>query len=442
MTSTDDKKHIHPDIPTDIAWQTGRRIYIRCGYKSRLNAHLLEVGSNWDAELRVRWVGTTKRDRIIDQVLEHAQRVAHVKQVKKQNLWVAIPYEDAETRALASELGGVFSKEHSRGYWYMPDQASLETIRRRVGGAVRHPETGELMDPIRDPRTGQYVYPDQDGFEDTKAAAEAARAEAERAVIERRRAEAEAVREDERRSRERIAGQVLERSGRTPAGDADPVVWSRKMTAHGRRDEVARHAARVGDVIERRGRRGLVVAVDLVFNSRHHIDEGLGGDPWDDPHWEERLSVIIVEPTEDEREADRQRRAAAQDNADRLAYIGEVQKFMTGPRSIDTYDVETRVDPDVTITHRTRGPGGGVSDVFLQVDTRTGTAATYDRYYHDDTDDRWVWQLDADELEFVQRVVDRGDVEARPSYPPMSTVAVTVAGEALTKDTLSSEDNK
>jgi hypothetical protein len=70
------------DIPTDRAWRTGRRIYIRCGYNSRTNTDLRDIGAKWDADVRALWVGSGKADHVLAILAAATERAAAVEAVK------------------------------------------------------------------------------------------------------------------------------------------------------------------------------------------------------------------------------------------------------------------------------------------------------------------------------------------------------------------------
>src|SRR5690606_37823695 len=101
-------KPIADDIPTTRAWQEGRRIYVRCGYKTQLHQALRSLCAHWDSDQRARWVGVTKKTRVVELVRAHEQRITALEEVKQAGRWISIPYEAGEVRTKIKTLGGVW----------------------------------------------------------------------------------------------------------------------------------------------------------------------------------------------------------------------------------------------------------------------------------------------------------------------------------------------
>ncbi|MEU7822936.1 hypothetical protein [Catellatospora sp. NPDC049133] len=132
-------KPLHPDIPIDRAWQEGRRIYVRCGYKSQLNQDLIALKSNWDADKRVRWVSTAKRDQVVPLVLAAEQRRSQVQATLDSGHIVRIPFEADAVREQAKKLHGAFDAE--RKVWALPTAQDVQVIADAVDAwaAARRP---------------------------------------------------------------------------------------------------------------------------------------------------------------------------------------------------------------------------------------------------------------------------------------------------------------
>ena len=117
---------IHPDIPVERAWKVGRRIYVRCGYKSQLNTQMREIGAKWDGDERALWVGSGKVDQVVPLVQAAAERGAAIDAVKAAGHWVTIPYDATDIRAAAKKAGGIWDGEQRR--WAMPSAEALAEI--------------------------------------------------------------------------------------------------------------------------------------------------------------------------------------------------------------------------------------------------------------------------------------------------------------------------
>lgn len=263
-------KPIHPDIPTDRAWQVSRRLYVRCGYQSQLNSELRELGAKWDGDVRALWVGSGKRDQVVAAVQRTLTRVAEVDAVKAAGRWVAIPFDAADIRARAKEHGAIWDGD--RKQWAMPSDDSYQEVSRLVG----------------EYRTAQ----------DAERAAAREAGKRSRAAYEAEVQQAAA--EDAEARRERIVAQ----SGRTPIGDTTQyrVISTRRMNKVTAR-EVAEPNGTV--ITLKDGRRGVITGVDIWFTG----DEMASSVCWhpethDQAHWDFLYTVAIVEPTQAEVDAD------------------------------------------------------------------------------------------------------------------------------------------
>ncbi len=137
MSST---KELTPTTPTDRAWVTGRRIYVRSRYGSRLAEQVRDLGATWDRDERCLWVGTGKRDQVVALLAEQAERVEAVVARKAAAHWVTIPFEAEDIRARAKKLGALWDRD--RKQWGLPTEDAADEIAaavetRRAEGAPR-----------------------------------------------------------------------------------------------------------------------------------------------------------------------------------------------------------------------------------------------------------------------------------------------------------------
>lgn len=287
-------KHIHEDVPTDRAWQQGRRIYVRCGYHSQLNTEMRKLGAHWDPDQRALWIGVTKRDRAVECVLAAEQRRAAISDVKRLGLWVAIPYEASTIRARAKELGAKWDGD--RKMWAFPDQASYAEISEAVTAHHR--------------------------------AAREARAAERRAQQQRQEEEEQAERQAEAERRERRTRRTIEKSGRTPTGETTTLV--RVSTRRMNKATAMQQTMSPGTVVRLDdGRRGVVTGASARFvNGEMASSVCWHPETHDTAHWDLRHTVALVEPTEEETAADEAEAAERADAAalhtlmTRLAHAG------------------------------------------------------------------------------------------------------------------------
>lgn len=271
-------------IPLDKAWREGRRVYVRCGYTSKLNEQLRRLGATWDHDHRALWVGSGKADQVTPLVRASLARIGEVAEVKARNLWATIPYEALAIREAAKRAEGVYDGDTRR--WAMPDQASLDDITAQVAAYQQR---------IAEQRAADRAE------QDRIAALDAEQRAAEREQAAKQRATA-----------------IIERAGRTVTGEPS---WinGHLYTGHGvrlRRPDAERAAPQPGDVRKLDdGRRALVLDCTLTFFSQDDVDDDFApGGTGSDPGWYYRLTVVPVAPTAAELAADA---ADAAERADR-----------------------------------------------------------------------------------------------------------------------------
>lgn len=141
-------KPISEHIPIDRAWQEGRRVYVRCGYRSKLNQQMRQLGARWDADQRALWVGSTKKPAVLALLAEAAERMERVEGVKALGLWVAIPRGMAQVREQAKKLGCLFDGD--RKEWAAPSpeaRAQVEHLvaEQELAERAGRRTTGELV---------------------------------------------------------------------------------------------------------------------------------------------------------------------------------------------------------------------------------------------------------------------------------------------------------
>ncbi|WP_344876154.1 hypothetical protein [Allokutzneria multivorans] len=61
-----DRKPLHEDLPIEMAWIEGRRIYIRCAYDSDINQRLIAMNAEWHKERGLRYVGTVRKAKVLE----------------------------------------------------------------------------------------------------------------------------------------------------------------------------------------------------------------------------------------------------------------------------------------------------------------------------------------------------------------------------------------
>lgn len=275
---TADRLPLADDIPLDRAWRTGRRVYVRCGYHSRLNTQLRGLGAHWDGEARALWTGSGKRTQVAELVRAAEARRTEIDRIKAAGRWVTVPRGAADLRArIKDELGGVFDGD--RKQWALPTDEALTRARQMVA--------------------------------DHQEAAAADRADRRR----RRAAEAAETLPD------RIARLTAE-AGRTLTGGPVPgsgpdgtVTLTTRLFQRMRRAEAQACASGIGEVIRDEHRhRFLIIGRDLEFWNQDMVDDQ--APHLVDPHWLVTYTCVRVETTPDEAAADRAADAEAADAAE------------------------------------------------------------------------------------------------------------------------------
>lgn len=307
MAST--TKQIHPDIPTDRAWQTGRRLYVRCGYHSRLNDGLRKLGAHWDPEQRALWIGSTKREAVVDLLLTAEAHRNRIEEIKKQDRWVSIPYDAAIIRERAKKLGGIFDRD--RKEWALPSDETAGEINELLSVYWKR---------IKEQREAEKKALEERYAQDRAAAADARQQE-------KRDAAARAA---------RLREQVIADSGRTTTGETATLVeistrFMNKTTANEK-------AYQLGAVIQLDdGRRGIIVARDIWFtNSDMASSVCWHAETHDEAHWDFRYELAIVEPTEEELDAEVRKAAERMDAAEIHAVVDNADK-LTSARADDQW---------------------------------------------------------------------------------------------------------
>lgn len=303
MAPTPDKapatRPLAEDIPTSLAWKQKRRVYVTCGYNSRLNTELRAIGAKWDSKVKALWVGTVKAAQVLPLVQAHQERIHAVAEIKARGLWVSIPYDAEHIRARAKELNGLWVKESKQ--WAMRTLQDQDEIRALV--QTYKAKLAEAEERRRD--------------EEHKIEEQAAR---ERRAVEevRRERAAQAARE--------TAARVVAQSKRTPTGQSAELrlVSTRRMNKHTAREM----AYQVGDlVLLDDGRRMIVTSVKVWFTG----EEMASSICWhpqthDEAHWDLLHTGEVVEPTAEEVAADAERAAQIADAAELHALMSELDR--------------------------------------------------------------------------------------------------------------------
>jgi len=316
-------KPIHDGIPTDRAWQVGRRIYVRCGYKSQINKDMRNIGAKWDPAERALWVGSTKKTQVIEICLAAQQRVDEREAVKAQGRWVEIPRGADDILAVVKELGGVYDPDGKR--WAMRSDEDLARV----------------QDMIRQRK-------------EREAAERAARREAEQRIREELRRQGVAEAEAKvRAERERIVAEA----GRVATGETAKL---REISTQRMTKAIAWKVARKkGDVVKLRdGRRGVIVGIDIWFTGSDIASSVC----WhaathDRAHWDFLYEVAIVEPTQEEVEADAAE-AAERADAEQIHTLMEEAARLTGARADDkwTHIPDDQIEGELTSMAGTTSP--------------------------------------------------------------------------------------
>lgn len=272
-------KPLSETIDTDRAWQEGRRIYVRCGYKSKLNSQLRQLRAHWDPERRALWVGSTKKPAVIALIEEATQRADHIEAIKARGLWVNIPRGMPEVREQAKKLGAVFDADRTE--WAAPTPEARAQVERLV---AEH-RAAKRADRL---------------------AAKREREELKAAVAQAPASQAEVV-----------MGEVL--AGRVRRRATGEVVSHRWVSTRRMRSGDARVLLhRVGELIELAdGRHGVVVKVQAWFTDGERASSMCWHDETADrAHWDLWHRVAVVEDTAAEAAERRERRERDEDAAE------------------------------------------------------------------------------------------------------------------------------
>lgn len=273
----DDRKPIGPEIPVEVAWQTKRRIYVRSGMKSQLNADLVELGAKWDRDVRARWVGSTKRERVLELVRAAMLRRQAIEDIKALNLWLPIPVAAEDVRAAAKEAGAIFDGD--RKAWAFRDTSSLMAVTELRDRWITEVDEAKRLER-----------------------AELEREDAELAAAERVRAGVDAA----ARRAELLAG-------RDTTGETDTIV---EVSTRRMNKATAEQFARpLGAVVKLHdGRRGVVVSRKIWFSGSEEASSTCWHpETHDQAHWDLRYEVAIVAATPQETAADAAEQAERQD---------------------------------------------------------------------------------------------------------------------------------
>jgi hypothetical protein len=340
---------IHPDIPDEKAWQQGRRIYIRCGYKSILNSQLRDLGARWDGDENALWVGTGKRDQVIPLILAQAERAAATVAIKDAGLWVKIPFDASDVREQAKKLGARWDGD--RKEWAMPSAETLATVQALLAAA-------------------------KDKAAQQKAAANAAAAKTD--------------------------DDILAESGRTVCGDRKSLTG--RLEGHGRRPWAEQSKPQPGDIrITVDGFRVLVLSSTVDFWSDQ---DQADFSPSREPGWYYTYTCVAVEPTADEA-ADDTTRAAGQADAEEIAAATEaVRKSVeyVPEAEAGTRRPAAAVAGKISITTGTTRYSDG--EITL---TQDGTVTWYHPGYYDDYHASEGSTADPDLAARVRAIITAGD---------------------------------
>ncbi|RNG38027.1 hypothetical protein [Streptomyces botrytidirepellens] len=294
-------KELDPGIPTSTAWQSGPRLYVRCPYASRLDTDLRNLGAHWDGTQRALWIGSTKKAAVIEVIRASMDRKAAVQAVKDAGRWVQIPYDAHEIREHAKErLNAVYGGNVLKGWWAMRTDEHLAEVQGMVKSWQEEAQAARKAE--------------EKARRENAAAQEAAAAKAAQQAAQVRRA------------------QILERSGRTSAGETAEL---REISTRRMNKATAQDAARSAGSLVRLedGRRGIVTDVKVWFtNAEMASSVCWHAETHDEAHWDFAYTVAVVETTDDEREQDAKAEAEAQDAAE-LDDLIEQATALTAPRT-------------------------------------------------------------------------------------------------------------
>ncbi|KAA1250686.1 hypothetical protein F0Q45_08305 [Mycobacterium simiae] len=282
---------IDEDIDGDRAWQLGRRIYVRCGYTSRLGEDLRRMGAHWDRDAKQLWVGSGKKSEVIAAVQAADQRLQRVEEIKRQARYISIPYRAVEIRAEAKKLGGLWDRD--RKQWAFTTAAAYDRIQQLLEHAQRCEE----------------------------AAAEGARGGCE---------EAGQVATQAGEAAQSRRARLIAESRRVPTGEE--AEWRVVSTRRMNKVTAWAMAKPLGAIVRLRdGRRGVVIDRKVWFTGEDDASSMCWhAETHDEAHWDLLHTVAIVEPTAEERSADEAERAERADAAEihdivtELSHTGDV----------------------------------------------------------------------------------------------------------------------
>jgi hypothetical protein len=373
-TTTGQSKPIHPDIPVESAWQVGRRIYVPAPYDSPLNDGLYDMGSTWDRETRVRWVGSGKKQQVIDLLgslkpepvaddvpMEKAWRTggrlyvrcgaqsqlnADLKPLGAQwnadtrAVWVPVRQSDAALVAIRAGQERIRRIEAVKalGLWLdLPPDAERVRDRAKELGAIYDKGHGS-----------QWAFPSTEARREVQTMRDmwiTERDELER--LDRETREAAERREQEIRAARRRE-KLIANSGRTVTGETAEL---REISTRFMRRADADAAARpLGSIVRLPdGRRGLVAAVDVWFTGSEYASSVCWHpETHDEAHWDFLYRLEIVAPTDAERATDERRVAEAADAA-AIHELVDNAGALTGARCDDRWTTIPDADRAGTI---------------------------------------------------------------------------------------------
>lgn len=123
------------DLPLETIWMQGRRVYLRCEFKSGAQYAMKGLGAHWDQERKAWWIGSGRKNEVVAIARRLIERRQEVDDVKGLGLLVRIPFAAVQVRELAKKLGGLWISESK--LWAMPTQESLAQVVAGVDAAAR-----------------------------------------------------------------------------------------------------------------------------------------------------------------------------------------------------------------------------------------------------------------------------------------------------------------
>jgi hypothetical protein len=329
---------VHPDVPLDRAWQVGRRVYVKAAKYTQLDDELYRLGAKWDAEAGARWVGSTKKQAVVELLtsLKPEPLAADVPLAKAWRCAARIYVRCGERSKLGEHMNGLGARwdRDAKAVWVdaryvdtavkaIRDAAEREAFAVAVKAQDHWLEIPYDAEHVRDAAkkagalfdgpTKRWAFPTEDALRRVEEARDVWITETEEAGrLEGVAAEeARQARFVEQAARRRVS--VLDASGRNATGET---VEHREVTTQFLNRAGAERAARPeGSVLRLRdGRRGLVVGVKVWFTN----DEDASSVCWhpethDEAHWDFSYQVAVVEDTAEEKAADAEQAAQQAD---------------------------------------------------------------------------------------------------------------------------------